>query len=108
MNMSMFQIFAAIVMVGMACALVFAIRWYMAAASERRMVSMLERVGLDHAIASSGDTQAIMKEIRQRCRTCNSENVCERWLAGEESGANEFCPNRTVFVSMKKTIAAAS
>jgi hypothetical protein len=104
MNMSMTQMFAAIVMVGVAFLLFYAIRWYMAAASERRMMSMLERVGLDPAIAASGDTQAIMREIRQRCRSCNSENVCERWLVGEESGENEFCPNAAVFESMKKTM----
>jgi hypothetical protein len=34
-----------------------------------------------------------MKEVRQRCRTCSTEDVCERWLAGEEAGENIFCPN---------------
>jgi hypothetical protein len=107
MTISTFQFSAAIIMVGIAIALVFAIRAYMAAASERRMIGMLERIGLDPAIASSGDTEAIMKEIRQRCRTCNSENLCERWLVGEETGENDFCPNAAFFESLKKTIAAA-
>ena len=99
--------FTAIVMVGVAVALAFAIRQYMAAQSERRMVSMLERVGLDPAIATSGDPHAIMREIRHRCRSCASEDVCERWLAGEIGDENEFCPNRAVFESMKTTIAAS-
>ena len=107
MNMSMFQIFTAIVMVGVACVLVFAIRQYMAAQSERRMRTMLIKIGLDPAIVSSGDSQTIMREVRQRCRTCSSEDVCERWLTGEEIGENVFCPNAEVFESMKKTIAAA-
>jgi hypothetical protein len=106
MNMSTMQMFAAIAMVGVAFLLFYAIRSYMAAQSERRMVSMLERVGLDPAIASSGDKRVIVREIRQRCRSCATEDVCERWLAGEEGGENEFCPNREVFESIKKTIAA--
>jgi DNA-binding transcriptional regulator YiaG len=47
----------------------------MAAASERRMTTMLERVGIDPAIDSSGDTETIMKEARQRCRSCTSVDV---------------------------------
>lgn len=106
MNMSMFQIMAAVVMVGVAFILFVAIRQYMAAASERRMISMLERIGLDPDIVSSGDTKAITKEIRQRCRSCTSEDVCERWLAGDVVGENEFCPNAKVFETLKKTINA--
>ncbi len=107
MNMSMFQIFAAIVMVGVAFLLFYAVRQYMADQSERRMRTMLIKIGLDPVIASSGDSQTIMREVRQRCRTCSSEDVCERWLTGEEIGENVFCPNAEVFESMKKTIAAA-
>ena len=106
MDMSMFQIFTAVLMVGVAIALVFRIRQYMAAQSERRMRTMLIKIGLDPTIASSGDSQTIMREVRQRCRTCSSEDACERWLTGEKGGENEFCPNREVFESMKKTIAA--
>ena len=106
MNMSMTQIFAAIVMVGVAFFLVYAIRFYMAAQSERRMRTMLIKIGLDPTIALSGDSETIMREVRQRCRTCSTEDVCERWLAGEKGGENEFCPNSTVFESMRKTIAA--
>lgn len=107
MNMSMFQILTAVVMVGVALALVYAIRRYMVAQSERRMRTMLIKIGLDPTVISSGDSQTIMKEVRRRCRTCSTEDACERWLIGEEGGGNEFCPNREVFESMKKTIAAA-
>jgi hypothetical protein len=106
MNMSMFQIITAVVMVGVAFALFYAIRQYMIAQSERRMRTMLIKIGLDPVIASSGDSETIMKEVRQRCRTCSTEDVCERWLAGEEAGENIFCPNAQVFESMKKSMGA--
>lgn len=107
MNISLFQIIAAVIMVSAAFALLVAIRRYMASASERRMTSMLQRIGLDPAIVSSNDTEAIMKEIRQRCRSCMSEDVCERWLAGEELGENVFCPNARVFETLKRTMGTA-
>lgn len=105
--MSMIQIFTAVLMVSVAFALVFGIRSYMATQSERRMRTMLIKIGLDPVIVSSGDSETIMREVRQRCRTCSSEDTCERWLTGEKAGENEFCPNREVFESMRKTIAAA-
>jgi hypothetical protein len=106
MDMSLFQIFVAIVMVGAAFALLVAFRRYRAAASEGRMMSMLDRVGVDPAIATSGDAEAIMREVRQRCRSCSTEAVCERWLAGAEEGDNIFCPNVKVFSALQKTSGA--
>ena len=108
MNISLLQIIAAVVMVGLALALLVAYWRNLAAGSERRMMRMLERVGLDPAIVSSGDTEAIMKGIRQRCRTCTTEGMCERWLAGDEGGENVFCPNAKVFEALKRTIGAAA
>ena len=106
MNMSMFQIIAAIVMAGVAFALVIAVRRYMAAASEQRMLSMLECVGLDPADLAGANTETIMKEIRQRCRSCTSEYVCQQWLASKEAGSNDFCPNAKVFETLKGNIDA--
>lgn len=103
MTMSLLQVLAAIFMVGATIALFLAFRRYRGAASERRMTSMLQRIGLDPAIASSGDHEAIVKEIRQRCRTCAAEDVCERWLAEEEEGDNVFCPNATVLDALRRT-----
>jgi len=102
MNMSSMQIIGAIVMVGVAIIMVFAFRTYRAAKSERRMLAMLESVGLDPAIASSGDIETIMSEIRRRCQSCSSEALCERWLAGDEEGENAFCPNAKAFEVIKK------
>ncbi len=79
-----------------------------AAASERRMTTMLERVGIDPAIDSSDDTVTIMKEVRQRCRSCTSVDVCERWLAGDEVCEHYFCRNAKVFESLKRTFDIAA
>ncbi len=79
-----------------------------AAASKRRMTAMLERVGIDPDIDSSGDTETILKEVRQRCRSCTSADVCDIWLAGGEVGGIYFCPNAKVFESLKRTIDVAA
>jgi hypothetical protein len=108
MNMSLFQIIAAIFMLGAAIALIAVFRKYKAAASERRMLGMLECAGLVPDIASGVDNESIMKEIRQRCSTCANEDVCERWLAGGNDGDNFFCPNAKVFDELKRTVDAVS
>ena len=102
MNISLMQMIAAAVMVGVASALFYLYRRYLAANSERRMLAMLESVGLDPAIAFSGSVGTIMSEVRQRCRSCASEDVCERWLTGDADGDNEFCPNSRVFSVLRK------
>lgn len=79
------------------------------AASERRLVGMLKRVGLDSAIASSSapDTvigcviEASMQEIRKQCRACSTVDECERWLADKEDGDNSFCPNAKVLKALR-------
>lgn len=103
MNLSLFQILAALLMLAAAIALVVAYRKYLAAGSERRMKSMLETVGLDSRLLSSADTKTIVHEIRQRCQSCSAEDVCEHWLAGNKSGDNSFCPNARVFDELRKT-----
>ncbi len=80
------------------------------------MTSMLESVGLDPAIALSDQPDTVlddaivaaMKDVRRRCQTCTTEDVCERWLAGEEDGDNDFCPNARVFDALKTICAAAA
>jgi len=102
MNVSLMQVIAAMVMVGVALALLFAYRAYLAANSERRMRTMLESVGLDPAVVASGEMPTIIKEVRQRCRSCGSEDVCERWLESDKEEINEFCPNAKVFEILSK------
>ncbi len=103
MNLPMFEISIAIVMVAVTIALFLWIRQSMARASERRLIRMLQRAGLDPEIAKQGDTETIVKELRHRCRRCESEALCERWLAGEEKGQNVFCPNAQVFEMLART-----
>ncbi len=102
MSTSLTQILVAMFMVSVAMVLVFAYRRYLAANSERRMQAMLLSVGLDPDITSNGDIDSIMSAVRLRCRTCASEDVCERWLKGEVQGDNVFCPNAKVFVALTK------
>jgi len=66
------------------------------------MLSMIESIGLDPAIASSSDLETIMGEVRRRCRSCTSEDVCERWLTCNEKDDNDFCPNAKAFTVLKK------
>ncbi len=102
MELSVIQGFIGIAMAVIAVFMVLGFRSYLANGSERRMRSMLESVGLDPSIANTNEIPTIMREIRQRCRTCRSEGVCERWLEGEEPGGNDFCPNAKVFEVLQK------
>jgi hypothetical protein len=101
-DITLTQTIAAIVMVGLSLALIIGYRAYLARNSERRMLSMLDSLGLDPQIASSGDLKTIMGETRQRCKACTAEDVCERWLRGDEEGDNAFCPNKRVFEILNK------
>jgi hypothetical protein len=82
----------------------------MIAASERRMISMLERVGLDPAIAAGHESDtviefaidAVMKAVRERCLACMAVDTCERWLVDKEACDNAFCPNAAVFGELKE------
>ena len=102
MTVSLMQIIAAIAMLGVVVALIVGYRQYLAANSERRMRAMLESVGLDPALAAGGEIPAIINDVRNRCQTCASEEVCERWLTKGEDSRNEFCPNSKVFEILSK------
>ncbi len=93
------QISVAIIMVGVAVAIIVWLQSSQAAASARRMMGMMTRVGLDPGTATRGDprTMAIRKEARRRCRRCPREDLCDRWLAGKVDGGNTFCPNAQTF-----------
>ncbi len=73
---------------------------YLGASSERRMMRMLMRAGVDPDIAARGDKEAIIEDIRSRCRKCQAEDLCERWLAGKIEGKNTFCPNAQIFSAL--------
>lgn len=102
MNSTITQFLAAVAMIGAAIGFIFLFRHYLAVNSERRMRAMLENVGVDPEVASLSGIETIMSEVRNRCQSCKSESLCERWLAGEEAGDNEFCPNARVFEILKQ------
>ena len=93
------QISVAIIMLGVAVATIVWLQSSQAAASARRMMGMMTRVGLNRGTVTLGDarTMAIIKEARRRCRRCPREGLCDRWLAGEVEGGNTFCPNAQTF-----------
>jgi hypothetical protein len=98
----MTQSVIAIILLIVGIALVFGFLSYKRSTSKKRMMRMLVRVGLDPELVNQGDTRAIMKEVRQRCSRCQSEDVCERWLAGTSDVGNQFCPNAKVFEELKR------
>ena len=97
MNPTLFEIGVAIFMVAVSIALIVWFSRYVAAASGRRMMHMLTRAGVDPEVARHGNTEAIMQDVRSRCRRCMSEGLCDRWLAGKVEGDNSFCPNAQIF-----------
>lgn len=101
MDIPVFLTVAAIVMASVVIFLLVSFRQYRIAASARRIRHMLEYVGLDPDIAASDDTKAIMKGVRQRCLTCTTEDVCDRWLDGDDHSYNSFCPNAVIFNQLK-------
>lgn len=105
MTPTLFQVGIAILLVIVAATVVM---WFLnaeSAASARRRMRMMTRLGIDPALASDGDprTHAIMRRVRKRCRKCMHEDVCERWLAGEIGGDNDFCPNARTFRIFRMT-----
>ena len=98
----MSDISIAVILVIVAAALVFLFLKYKANSSERRMVRMMQHIGLDPEIVNQGDSESIIKEVRHRCRRCQSEGQCELWLASTDDRANVFCPNAEVFEELKR------
>ena len=102
MNPTLFEIGAGVIMVAVAVGLLVWVLKSNAATSKKRMLSMLTRAGVDPAVAMSGDTEAIMRDVQSRCLGCRSEALCERWLAEKVEGDNNFCPNAPIFRSLAK------
>ena len=90
----------AVLMLSATIAMVFLFFQYKRSGSKRRMMSMLQRAGLNPEIARQGDTEAIIKAVRRNCSNCQTEDICERWLAGEVKGDNDFCPNAGIFETL--------
>jgi uncharacterized protein DUF6455 len=102
MSPTLFEIGVALVMVTVIGALFVWFARYLGASSERRMVRMLTRAGVDPDIVARGDKKAIIEDIRSRCQRCQAEDLCERWLAGKIEGENTFCPNARIFGALTR------
>jgi len=101
----MFDFSIAIILLLIAAALVTWYLRYKAGSSERRMKLMMQHAGLDPEKVESGEAEAVIRELRRQCRRCQSEDLCERWLAGKESGAIDFCPNVEIFRDLRQKAA---
>lgn len=97
MNPTLFEIVVATIMVAVSVAMVVSFSRYMAAGSEARMMRMLARAGGDPEATRRAGAEALLRDVRSRCRSCPSEDLCDRWLAGKVEGANSFCPNAQMF-----------
>jgi hypothetical protein len=97
MNPTLFEMGLATLMVAVSVVLVAWFWRYTAVASERRTMHMLAGTGVGHIMWGDARTKAIMQDVRERCRRCPSEGLCERWLAGSVQGDNSFCPNAQIF-----------
>ncbi len=102
MSPTPFEIGVALIMVAVAVSLLVWFAKDFRANSERRMTRMLVRAGVDRDIAARGDKEAIVKDLRSRCRRCAAEDLCEHWLAGKVQGENTFCPNVPIFSALAK------
>ena len=102
MSISGTEIVVAIIMVAIAYSLVILFLKYKDDTSERRLKKMLLRCGLNPETIEQGDTEIIIREVRARCHKCQTEDVCERWLDGQETGENTFCPNAETFEALAK------
>lgn len=108
MDAMIVNILIGVLMVGVSLALTAWYFGYLGASSESRMLRMLKRAGVDPEIARRNDKQSIIKEVRSRCRKCQSEAQCESWLAGDAGGENTFCPNHRIFSRLEKTTGHAA
>lgn len=102
MSPTSFEIGMAIFMVAVSVALVVWFFRHAAAASEKRMMHMLTRAGVDLAFSGHDDTWAMLQVARGRCSGCRSKDLCNRWLAGNVGGDNSFCPNAQIFRIIKR------
>ena len=103
MDSTIVNILIGVLMVGVGLALTAWYFGYLGASSESRMLRMLKRAGVDPEIARRNDKKLIINDVRSRCRKCQSEAECERWLAGDAGGENTFCPNHRIFSRLAKT-----
>lgn len=97
MNENLEGTLAAVLVLAAAVGLAWLTLRYRAGASERRMRSMMRKLGLDPEIDLSESLDDVVRAIRRRCRQCGAVGECEAWLEGPGNNHNDFCPNARVF-----------
>jgi hypothetical protein len=104
------DIVLALSMLVVAVILTFSYLRYMAVGAEKRMTRMMERKGLNIDTARLDDpvVKEIIDNVRSRCRKCQAEDYCERWLNGEVDGDNTFCRNANVFRKLAENTSQAA
>ena len=102
MDPAVFEIGVALFVAAVGVALVVWFSRHAASASEKRMVHMLVRAGVDSRFSGHDDTWPILQVARGRCSGCRSEDLCDRWLAGKVEGDNSFCQNTQIFRILKR------
>lgn len=110
MNSTTFDIIIALSMVALPAVLIVWFLKDLASGSEKRLAHMMKRVGLELVTTSidGQPTETAITAVRARCRRCPSEGLCERWLSGEVSGENTFCPNVLAFNQLMQTTQSAA
>lgn len=103
MDSTLYEIGVATLMLAVIVALIVWFFRSLASASEQRMMQMLARAGVDPEVARQGNVEAIMQDVRARCQKCQSEALCDRWLAGKAEGDDSFCPNAPIFRMLART-----
>ena len=73
----------------------------------QRLVRMLEALGLDPALAASGELPTIMAEVKERCSACQAGSACDRWLDDTAEGSRDFCPNARILDVLRRLSGAA-
>jgi len=92
----------ALAMLAVSAILIFLFLRFKANGSEKRMTRMMKQKGLNIETTrlDAPVLKDIIHDVRARCRKCQSEDYCERWLSGEVEGENTFCPNVKVFLQL--------
>ena len=111
MNPTLLELGAAVFAAAASVALVVRFSRHAASHSEKRMMHMLMRAGVDPGFSGHDDTWPILQVARGRCGRCRAGDLCDRWLAGKVEGDNSFCRNTQIFRILKritKRIAAST
>ena len=69
-----------------------------------RLQEMMRKLNSDTALLKQIAKDERYFEARQKCLNCLSADECLPWLASQSVGEPEFCPNREMFTSRRKSI----